>query len=363
MGSGKPESAGPKKPTSRVPSSRAERVVRLGSMLAGIAGETALGVVRRATGLRDTDESLVFSSSNARRLTETLGGMRGAAMKLGQLLSLQSEDLLPPEFTGILADLRNQAHFMPRDQVEGVLVGEFGPDWRQVLPSFDFEPLAAASIGQVHAARAADGREVALKIQYPGVERSVDSDVDNLALLLRVTRLLPPQVDYEALIPELKRELRREADYRREADNTEKYAELLDGDPAVAVPRVYRDLSTRRVLATERVYARPIEDLRSPEHSDATRDFVGEHLLRLVLRELFEFRFMQTDPNFANYLFDPGQRFQHGRHSLERIDEQVAKQHRRCSHFGPRPREDDTEYDSDCYTGNEISGKKPVAQR
>ncbi len=274
-------------------------------MLAGIAGETALDAMRQVAGMRDEPGSLVFSRSNARRLTETLGGLRGGAMKLGQMLSLQGEDVLPPEFTEILAELRNQAHFMPREQVEGVLVAELGPGWARRFEFFDFEPLAAASIGQVHGARTADGRDLALKIQYPGVEQSIDSDVDNLALFLRVTRLLPPLVDYEVLIPELKRELHREADYRREADNTEKYAELLGPDPGVLVPRVHGDFSTRRVLATDRLYGRPIEDLRSPEHADETRDRVGERLMRLVLRELFEFRFMQTDPNFGNYLFDP----------------------------------------------------------
>ena len=306
MGRSQGAGSGRKKPTSRVPSGRTERVARLGAMLAGIAGETALGALRQAAGIRDEPGSLVFSRSNARRLTETLGGMRGAAMKLGQMLSLQGEDLLPPEFTEILAELRNQAHFMPRDQVVAVLEAEFGPGWERRFELFDFEPLAAASIGQVHGARTADGRELALKIQYPGVEQSIDSDVDNLALLLRVTRLLPPQIDYEALIPELKQELHREADYCREADNTEKYAELIGSDRGILVPRVHRDFSTLRILATDRLYGRPIEDLRSPEHSDATRDRVGERLLRLVLRELFEFRFMQTDPNFGNYLFDPG---------------------------------------------------------
>jgi predicted unusual protein kinase regulating ubiquinone biosynthesis (AarF/ABC1/UbiB family) len=226
-------------------------------------------------------------------------------MKLGQMLSLQGEDLLPPECTAVLASLRNRAHFMPADQVRGVLEGELGADWEERFASFDFEPLAAASIGQVHEAVTRDEREVALKVQYPGVSRSISSDVDNLGVLLRVSRLLPVTIDIDPLLEELKRELRREADYRREADNTERYRALVAGDPGVWVPRVHRDLSTRRVLATDRVPARPIEDLRSPEHGQTRRDRVGERLLQLVLRELFEFRFMQTDPNFGNYLFDP----------------------------------------------------------
>ena len=178
---------------------------------------------------------------------------------------------------------------------------------RRVSREFDFEPLAAASIGQVHAAVSADGRDLAVKLQYPGVERSINADVDNLALLLRVTRLLPTELDLQQLAPVLKRELRREADYEREADSTERYGRLVGDDPAVLVPRVHRDLSTRRVLVTDRVRALPIEDLRSPEYPRETRDAVAENLLRLVFRELFEFRFVQTDPNFANYLYEPKQ--------------------------------------------------------
>jgi predicted unusual protein kinase regulating ubiquinone biosynthesis (AarF/ABC1/UbiB family) len=239
-------------------------------------------------------------------VTDTLSTLRGAAMKLGQMLSLQGEDLLPPEFVEILSAVRNQAHFMPEAQVRAVLVGELGPGWQSKFSEFDFEPLAAASIGQVHAARGLDGSELALKVQYPGVDRSIGSDVDNLATLLRMTRLLPSELELDPLLAEVKKELQREADYRREADNTDRYRELCRDEPGVIVPKVHRSVSSRRVLATDRIFALPIEDLRSPEHSQERRDRAGERLLRLVLRELFEFRFMQTDPNFANYLFDPG---------------------------------------------------------
>jgi predicted unusual protein kinase regulating ubiquinone biosynthesis (AarF/ABC1/UbiB family) len=290
---------------SRVPAGRGERFARLGSMLVGIAGETALEALRRAAGQADAKGSLVLSKANARRLTATLADLRGAAMKLGQMLSLHGEDLLPPEFTEILAGLRNQAHLMPEAQVRGVLAAEFGDDWERLFREFDFEPLAAASIGQVHGAITRDGRDVALKLQYPGVRESISSDVDNLGVLLRVARILPVEIDLDPLLAELKRELAREADYLREADNTECYARLVADDPMVWVPRVHRDLCTKSAIATDRVHARPLEDLRGAEHPQARRDRVGARLLRLVLRELFEFRFMQTDPNFANYLFDP----------------------------------------------------------
>ena len=288
-----------------MPEGRAERIAKLGSMLAGIAGETAMEVLRRAAGRGDRDASLLMSPANARRLVDTLADLRGAAMKLGQLLSIQGQELLPEPLSEILSELQSQGRLMPARQVRDVLSQELGPEWERRFAEFDLEPLAAASIGQVHAAEAADGRDLAVKVQYPGVERSIAADVDNLVVLLRMTLLLPPEIDLERLAPELKRELRREADYRREAQSTELYRELVGADAGVFVPRVHADLSTARVLTTDRVRALPIEDLRSREHTQERRDAMGEKLLRLVFRELFEFRFVQTDPNFANYLFEP----------------------------------------------------------
>ena len=290
----------------RVPEGRAERIARLGSMVAGIAGEAALEAVRRAAGQGESGP-LALTRANARRIGDTLADLRGAAMKLGQLLSLQGEEWLPPALLEVLAALRDHAFVMPEAQVRGVLATELGSGWPELLAEFDFDPIAAASIGQVHAARSADGRDLALKLQYPGVGRSIAADVDNLALLLRMVRILPPELDFEAWAPELKRELAREADYRLEAESTERYQKLVADDPDVLVPSVHRDLSTPRLLATDRILALPIEDLRSPEHPEERRDRIGRALVRLVLRELFSFRFMQTDPNFANYLFEPDQ--------------------------------------------------------
>ena len=288
-----------------MPQTRAERIGRLGSLVAGIAGEAALETLRRAVRKSAAEGSVLLTPAAAERIARALAELRGAAMKLGQLISLPGEELLPPALSETLAALRNRADPMPPDQLAAVLESELGADWRVRVREFDFEPLAAASIGQVHAAEAADGRDLALKIQYPGVARSIDGDVDNLATLLRVSRLLPADLDLDALVPELKRELRLEVDYRREADSAERFGELVADDPRLFVPRVHRDLSTRRVLALERVWALPIEDLRGPEHPRARRDRLADALVRHVFRELFEFRFMQTDPNFANYLYEP----------------------------------------------------------
>jgi predicted unusual protein kinase regulating ubiquinone biosynthesis (AarF/ABC1/UbiB family) len=228
-------------------------------------------------------------------------------MKLGQLLSLEGDDFLPPEFAEALAVLRADADAMPDAQREGLLAAEWGADWRERFAAFDPEPVAAASIGQVHRASARDGRVLALKIQYPGVATSIESDVDNLVTVLRWSRLLPADVDLAELAAEAKRQLAREADYEREAACLERYGELLAGEPEVRIPRVHRDLTTPRVLAMDFLPGAPLEELCGPAHAQARRDRVGALLYRLLLREIFELHFVQSDPNFANFLWLAGE--------------------------------------------------------
>ena len=160
---------------------------------------------------------LVLTPGNVGRLADRLSHLRGAAMKLGQMISMDAGDLLPPELAAILAQLRSQAHRMPPEQLSRVLDSEWGPDWRRRFSRFNATPIAAASIGQVHRATLPDGRELAIKVQYPGVRESIDSDVDNVATLLRVSGVLPRELDLAPLLTEAKRQLHEEADYEREA--------------------------------------------------------------------------------------------------------------------------------------------------
>jgi hypothetical protein len=147
-------------------------------------------------------------------------------MKLGQMISLDAGDMLPAELTQILARLRDAAHIMPPTQLEKVLATSWGPGWRRRFRRFDARPVAAASIGQVHRAELPDGRVLAIKVQYPGVARSIDSDVDNVATLLKVSGLLPSGLDLAPLLTEAKRQLHEEADYLREAAQMSRYADL-----------------------------------------------------------------------------------------------------------------------------------------
>ena len=284
----------------KVPSVRLSRLASFGQLAGGIAGGMmAEGVRRLARGERPQMSDLLLTPGNAMRLTDQLSRLRGAAMKLGQMISLDAGDLLPAELTAILARLRDAAHFMPPAQLNQVLQTEWGKDWRRRFARFEATPVAAASIGQVHRATLPDGRVLAIKVQYPGVAASIDADVDNVATLLRLSGLLPETLDVAPLLAEAKRQLREEADYLREAEQMRRYGALLADHPAFVLPAPVAELSGERVLAMDFLPGQPIETLL--QASQEVRDQAMAALLELVLRELFEFGYMQTDPNFANF--------------------------------------------------------------
>ena len=276
-------------------------------MLTGeLALSAAVGTARQlSTGKRVDLAASLLTPGNAEMLARRLAVLRGPAMKLGQLISLSGEELVPEEFRRALDVLRSQGYSMPDSQLRRVLGREYGKGWQEKFAHFDFEPVAAASIGQIHRARKHGGRELALKIQYPGVARSVDSDVDNLATLLRRLDFLPLQLDVPALAKEAKRQLKLETDYESEARNLEHYRKLVEVMPDVVVPRVDRAFTTRHVLAMDWIEGEPLEALASEAVPHARRNAVARTLYELMFRELFEFRFVQTDPNFANYLYLP----------------------------------------------------------
>ena len=283
-----------------VPTGRLSRLSRFGRLAGEIAGGVvAEGARRLASGQRPRLNDLLLTPGNAARLADQLSHLRGAAMKLGQMISMDAGDILPPEFTQILARLRDQAHHMTARQLNEVLTAEWGVQWRARLSGFQGTPIAAASIGQVHRGRLPDGREIAIKIQYPGIARSIDADVDNVATLLRVTGLLPRELDLGPLLIEAKHQLHEEANYLREAWMMERYGELVGKDRAYLVPKPIPSLTTERILAMDYVEGTPIEAVAfAPQE---TRNAVAQALAQLVLRELFEWGVMQTDPNFANY--------------------------------------------------------------
>jgi predicted unusual protein kinase regulating ubiquinone biosynthesis (AarF/ABC1/UbiB family) len=177
----------------------------------------------------------------------------------------------------------------------------YGDDWEELFYGFEFKPIAAASIGQVHKAYAPDGREIALKIQYPGVARSIDSDVNNIASLLRVSGLLPQGIDIQPLLDEAKIQLRDEANYLSEAEHLKAFSEALAGDSRFQVPEVLPELTRENVLVMTHVDSEPIELIAELDQTE--RDRVITALIDLMLQEFFALRMVQTDPNFANFRY------------------------------------------------------------
>jgi predicted unusual protein kinase regulating ubiquinone biosynthesis (AarF/ABC1/UbiB family) len=287
-----------------LPSGRTSRLSQFGRLAGGVAGGMlAEGARRLAQGERPRMRDMLLTPANFHKLADRLSHLRGAAMKLGQMISLDAGDFLPAELTNILAGLRDRANHMPPAQLEQVLVREWGRDWRLRFDGFDPIPIAAASIGQVHRATGQDGRALAIKVQYPGVRESIGSDVDNVSTLLRMSGLLPKGLDLGPLLAEAKRQLHEEADYLREAEQMQLFGRLLSGSCDLVVPDCVPELSTGRILSMTFLEGRPIEELAGA--AQGTRDKAMETLFTLVLRELFDFGVMQTDPNFANYRYQP----------------------------------------------------------
>ncbi|XP_031485363.1 protein ABC transporter 1, mitochondrial [Nymphaea colorata] len=292
----------------RVPSTPLGRALGFAGLGAGLAWGTIQESARRIMfGMPNGREgqsafSPFLSEQNAERLALALCRMRGAALKLGQMLSIQDETLIPAPILSALEIVRQGADIMPRSQLNHVLDSELGSDWSRKLRSFDYEPMAAASIGQVHRAVTRDGVEVAIKIQYPGVADSIDSDIENVKRLLDYTNLLPKGLFLDRAMKVAKDELSRECDYELEAANQKRFRDLLSNLDGFYVPIVVDELSSRRVLTTELVTGIPIDKVAGL--GQAVRNYVGKKLLELTLKELFVFRFMQTDPNWSNFLYD-----------------------------------------------------------
>ncbi|MCG7493533.1 AarF/ABC1/UbiB kinase family protein [Thalassobius sp. Cn5-15] len=292
-----------------VPAGRLHRLARMGGLAGQVAGSVAYQGLRSAlSGDRRSLGDLVLTPANIERLTRELAQMRGAAMKIGQLISMEAGDVLPAEATVILSRLRDQAHFMPPAQLKQVLNAAWGSGWQRQFSRFDVRPVAAASIGQVHRARLRDGRDLAIKVQYPGVAASIDSDVANVGALLRRTRVLPPAFDIMPYLAAARAQLHEEVDYQREAAALSTYRDWLPKlacRDAFHVPAYHADWSTAQVLAMDYAVGHPIETLENapPER----RNKVMRDLFDLFFAELFHSGQMQSDPNFANFLYDAAQ--------------------------------------------------------
>ncbi|CAJ1066166.1 atypical kinase COQ8B%2C mitochondrial [Xyrichtys novacula] len=292
----------------KVPATRISRLVNFGGLAVGLGIGAIAEVAKQSLGGKQKGDmnalldSPLLSEANAERIVNTLCKVRGAALKIGQMLSIQDNSFINPQLQRIFERVRQSADFMPTWQMNKVLEEELGPGWREKLSSFEDKPFAAASIGQVHHGVLKDGREIAMKIQYPGVAESIHSDINNLMSVLKMSVVLPEGLFADSSLEVLQRELAWECDYKREAECAKKFRSLLEGDEYFQVPEVIDELSGRRVLAMDLVQGVPLD--RCVDLDQETRNQICFNILQLCLRELFEFRFMQTDPNWANFFYN-----------------------------------------------------------
>lgn len=291
-----------------VPSSRIGRMMSFGSLAAGLGVGTIAQYARNSlqsvTGRQPAQDSLsnFLTPANAERIVDTLCKVRGAALKLGQLLSIQDESIISPELQKIFDRVRQSADFMPAWQVEKVMIAQLGADWKSRVKSFEEKPFAAASIGQVHLAVLHDGQEVAVKVQYPGVAKGIDSDIDNLVGVLNIWNVFPKGMFIENIVEVAKKELAWEVDYVREAECTKKFKKILEPYPEYFVPKVIDELCAQEVITTELIDGVPIEKLFYADYE--IRNDIAYKIMRLCLLEIFMLRCMQTDPNWANFFYN-----------------------------------------------------------
>jgi len=241
----------------------------------------------------------------AKILVESLGRLKGAAMKVGQMLSLEGRDFLPPQVLEVLSQLQNKAPPVPFEELLKVLKDELGEEIFSQLENLNPQALAAASIGQVHRADY-KGQELVLKIQYPGISQSIDSDLQLLQKIARSMMLLGGRsnIDTGSLFDELGEVLKQEVDYLSEAKHLERFSAGLKNNDSFRVPKVAIKFSTSKVLALSFERGLSINEWLIQKPSQEDRDFLGSKMLELYFWEFFEFGSVQTDPNFANFLID-----------------------------------------------------------
>jgi predicted unusual protein kinase regulating ubiquinone biosynthesis (AarF/ABC1/UbiB family) len=240
-------------------------------------------------------------SSQAQFLVEELGKLKGSVVKIGQVMALYGEHFLPEEVTEALHTLEDQTTSLAWPAIERVLKKELGEKRLGEL-EVDEQPIGAASLGQVHRARRrSDGLELVLKVQYPGVADAVDSDLNSVANLLRIARLVSFGPEFQDWLEEVRSMMHREVDYSLEARTTEKFRQMLINDPRFVVPRVLGEYSTGLVIASTYEPGHPVGSAPVRELSLERRSELGRAALELFFRELFVWGEMQTDPNFGNY--------------------------------------------------------------
>jgi len=295
----------------KIPTSRVGRTAKIGGLAAGQAirqaGTHATNVARSKEGREAALEKRHIEA--AEQILTTLGTMKGAAMKVGQVMSFLDVGLVPEEyreeFQHKLAALRDAAPTVTFKDMRKVIEEELGERLKDVFEDFDEEPIAAASIGQVYRATLTDGRRVAVKVQYPGVAAAVRADMQNLGLILRLAKRIAPGMDPKAIGEEIRSRIQEELDYELEAQNQRTLARIFRGHPFIVIPDVITSLSRERVMVSEYVHGTGFEELKTYPEED--RDRIGEIIFRFYFGCLYRHGQFSGDPHPGNsMLLDDG---------------------------------------------------------
>ena len=299
---------GNKRDKNRITRGRAKRVLRLGELATSVGSSYAWQAVSGPFRSIDKRRQSLLDAHirNALKLVESSKELRGAFMKLVQLLSMR-DDLLPTEALKILSVVQSQVPPMDYSLIRKQVKKELKGTPEQLFASFDEEAFAAASLGQVHRAVLKSGEDVVVKVQYPGVEDTVRQDLKNIKALLHTFMLIGrdvmrQKVDNSEVYRELEDRLQEELDYLHEAKNIARFRRMFRDEPEVLIPKVYPKLSSRRVLTMSRLEGYAFADVLKPGVDQSLKDWVAFKYFRLLWRQIFEFGVLHTDPHPGNYL-------------------------------------------------------------
>ena len=289
----------------RLPISSVVRATLSAGLLLRLGINTSQSLMSDLFSVKRPDlKSALISKKNVTATVDTLKNLRGAAMKFGQLLSLDETIILSPDLAAIFAQLQSSGYSMTPSQLKKVLNHNWGDDWLKHFKYFDVRPFAAASIGQVHKATLKSGEVVAIKVQFPGVKQSIDSDLATLKFIMKTSGMLPENFPLEHYLSQCGDLLKRETNYDLEAENINLFSGFLNGSKVIHVPKVYNELSTDQTLTMSFLEGRELSNIMQFDQS--ARDEISLNLIELLFNEIFNFKMVQTDPNLANFLLTRG---------------------------------------------------------
>ena len=289
----------------RLPISSMARTTLSAGLLLRLGVNTSQSLMSDLFSVKRPDlKSALISKKNVTATVDTLKNLRGAAMKFGQLLSLDETVILSPDLAAIFAQLQSSGYSMTPSQLKKVLNHNWGDDWLKHFKYFDVRPFAAASIGQVHKATLKSGEVVAIKVQFPGVKQSIDSDLATLKFIMKTSGMLPENFPLEHYLSQCGDLLKRETNYELEAENINLFSGFLNGSKVIHVPKVYNKLSTDQALTMSFLEGRELSNIM--EFDQSVRDEISLNLIELLFNEIFNFKMVQTDPNLANFLLTRG---------------------------------------------------------